>query len=697
MVGFDHGNPLNYIIRGQLALPYHIFHDINNPLYDYDGSSVDRELDERVQKTWNNILERSSLFKNKPKTSKTVAGNRDKIITGEDLKDDGGDVLASLAGDDHEITVTANVDLAENIAVGVGKVAGRQYQTVKSDERSAASAASEFGWKLKEGIDTSNDIELNSVAQTIGASLGSALDEGIRQYQSLVELTAQDLRLMNWHHANMEYANASNVNDLNLAEWDQDNGHEFEGKHCHIIGGYSQVPRGLMLSPEPLDVRLGTTVEQIKYNEGALSDKRPSAEIKCANGVSFDADMVVLTTPLGVLKHGNVKFQPPLPDWKSGAIERMGFGLLNKVVLVYEECFWDKEIDILGFLNSPETSGMYQSDYNACRGRFYLFWNCMKTSGRPVLIALMAGTAAHQAEEANDESLVREATERLAKTFAPRVIPQPSEYIITRWKQDPFARGTYSYVSTTTQQGDYELMARPVGPIVFAGEATCGTHPATVHGAYISGLRAASEVIDSLLGAIHVSQSPLIIKKPQAEKLPAHLKRKPGYVDVWEPILTKEQADPWYGNLKVSREVEDYEARIQVAINQAIGPRPVKPGNQKMNPYLMYTKDKWAECKAALEAQKATRTGNDNAKVSKDEIRNQLGLDWRNVADDIKQPYMERCREGKELMSKLMATYHKEAAEWDVKAKDTKTQFMKEHIPPAAYNPARKGRSMNGS
>jgi Flavin containing amine oxidoreductase len=38
-----------------------------------------------------------------------------------------------------------------------------------------------------------------------------------------------------------------------------------------------------------------------------------------------------VTVPLGVLKAGSIRFQPPLPPRKQDAIARMGFGILNKV------------------------------------------------------------------------------------------------------------------------------------------------------------------------------------------------------------------------------------------------------------------------------------------------------------------------------------------------------------------------------
>lgn len=52
---------------------------------------------------------------------------------------------------------------------------------------------------------------------------------------------------------------------------------------------------------------------------------------------TFKADAVLCSLPLGVLKQNSppaIHFNPSLPDWKSGAIERMGFGNLNKVWII---------------------------------------------------------------------------------------------------------------------------------------------------------------------------------------------------------------------------------------------------------------------------------------------------------------------------------------------------------------------------
>ena len=47
----------------------------------------------------------------------------------------------------------------------------------------------------------------------------------------------------------------------------------------------------------------------------------------------YKCDAVLCTLPLGVMKQQPpaVQFMPSLPEWKTAAIQRMGFGNLNKV------------------------------------------------------------------------------------------------------------------------------------------------------------------------------------------------------------------------------------------------------------------------------------------------------------------------------------------------------------------------------
>ena len=91
------------------------------------------------------------------------------------------------------------------------------------------------------------------------------------------------------------------------------------------------MPRGLMNVPTKLDVRFDQIVDSIHYNDEDYRRDEYTTKVVCTNGEVIEADEVVLTVPLGILKANTIDFDPPLPSWKHGAIERMGFGLLNKV------------------------------------------------------------------------------------------------------------------------------------------------------------------------------------------------------------------------------------------------------------------------------------------------------------------------------------------------------------------------------
>ncbi len=77
-----------------------------------------------------------------------------------------------------------------------------------------------------------------------------------------------------------------------------------------------------------------------------------------------------------------------------------------------------------------------------------------------------------------------------------RAIPHPDAWLITRWRNDPFARGSYSYVPVGATPEDFDALAAPVADrLFFAGEATHRRCYATVHGAYLTGQREAERIL----------------------------------------------------------------------------------------------------------------------------------------------------------------------------------------------------------
>lgn len=99
-----------------------------------------------------------------------------------------------------------------------------------------------------------------------------------------------------------------------------------------------------MALAEGLDIKLNTAVRKCNYSATGVELVVSNAKNN-TNQQTLKADAVLCTLPLGVLKEcikGNglncVQFSPSLPEWKSSAVQRMGFGNLNKVCL----CFFSK-------------------------------------------------------------------------------------------------------------------------------------------------------------------------------------------------------------------------------------------------------------------------------------------------------------------------------------------------------------------
>ena len=110
-----------------------------------------------------------------------------------------------------------------------------------------------------------------------------------------------------------------------------------------------------------------------------------------------------------------------------------------------------------------------------------------------VSVAAALGLSSVGASCSSESSSVALASEAAAES---RSVPDPIDYVITRWRKDRFARGSYSFLAIDAKPEDREVIAQPTGGrLFFAGEATHSDFPATVHGALLSGQRAAAEII----------------------------------------------------------------------------------------------------------------------------------------------------------------------------------------------------------
>jgi monoamine oxidase len=225
---------------------------------------------------------------------------------------------------------------------------------------------------------------------------------------------------------------------------------------------------------EGLEIYRGAIVREIGYATKCVRVSTDTAD--------FEADAVIVTLPLGVLKSGAVRFDPPLPDRKLQAIAHLGMGALTKVVLTFESPFWPLNQYVFGYLSS---------DIRKTPASIINMW---KTHRKPVLVMVVGGDQGRMIEHWSNDAVSMWAMRVLTDVFGPAV-PPPNKVRVTAWNSDPFAQGAYSYIALGATPDDIDALAAPVGErLLFAGEATIRTHWACMHSAYVSGLREAARL-----------------------------------------------------------------------------------------------------------------------------------------------------------------------------------------------------------
>jgi monoamine oxidase len=306
----------------------------------------------------------------------------------------------------------------------------------------------------------------------VGASSQASIEEGI----------AQAL-----HDANLVRGRARDAGEIVHRLTEADHGasadevaftavgalHEFSGDDVVFPEGMGRLTEYLA---QGLDVRPGHVVQSVSHDGRGVTVRAAAPH----GPVTLTADRVLVTLPLGVLKAGQVAFEPALPEDKLDAVRKLGSGRLDKLFLLFDEVFWG-DAEVIVNLGTEE-------------GTWFHWYAGQRVMGAPVLATRNGGGAARFLARMGDEEVVEHAMASLRAMF--RKAPDPLDHYLTHWSDDPFARGSFSYTAVGSGDTDRLALGRPVDDrLFFAGEATEIEHAATVHGALLSGRREADRVL----------------------------------------------------------------------------------------------------------------------------------------------------------------------------------------------------------
>lgn len=289
----------------------------------------------------------------------------------------------------------------------------------------------------------------------------------LKEWRSLAE--EQRKILVHFLNVTVEHELSGSLNELSALN--PDDADEFSGEDLLLHGGYDQIFQNLS---KGLAIKLNTAVQKIDY--GA-----PGISIVTNQGV-FMSDKLLVTVPIGVLKSGAISFDPPLPESKQQSIAALGSGLLEKLYLKFPHLFWDQDIELINWVSEEH-------------GRWNEWLNLAYYTQQPVLLGFNAADYARRIASMEEKDVVADAMEMLQHIYG-QGIPQPTGWQLSKWHQDPFALGSYSFNAVGVSRETRMILSENIEErIYFAGEATSLDYPATVHGAYLSGVDVAKLMV----------------------------------------------------------------------------------------------------------------------------------------------------------------------------------------------------------
>ncbi|MCC6616900.1 MAG: FAD-dependent oxidoreductase [Anaerolineae bacterium] len=296
-------------------------------------------------------------------------------------------------------------------------------------------------------------------------------DESLETYLRRIGFTEAQLDYTQRSFANAACETLAHLSARSCADEWEDYG---TGMSDHrVLDGYNHIHGYLA---DGLNIRLNVPVARIDWGVGGV-------RVQAVDGTIFEGDSAVITLPVGVLRDGAVRFTPDIPDEKRAALEGLSMGPAIKLIFMFDQPVLPNGIGALYSAGCPP-----------------MWWS--PSFGRDtdvqVITAFATGDYARELEALGEDGALDTALQVLRDELdCPDIQPVAARWI--NWTADPYSLGGYSVATPGAHEARLAL-AQPTPPLFWAGEATVkNAWAATVHGALISGQRAADQVQQFLL------------------------------------------------------------------------------------------------------------------------------------------------------------------------------------------------------
>ncbi len=235
-----------------------------------------------------------------------------------------------------------------------------------------------------------------------------------------------------------------------------------------VRDGYGALIRRLSAG---LPIRLSTPVTRIALGPRGCAVETPAG--------TLEPKAVIVAVSVNVLNSGIIGFEPALPAELASALEDVPCGSYEKIVIAFEgNPFADFEAEFCDILDPPGSHPMNIE---------------VAPFGRPIAIGHVAGDYARELGVAGQAALIDVLKEKLVSAFGGGIVRHISRTATTTWGSDPYIRGGYAYALAGKAASRDVMIQADVSPIFLAGEAFHPTWGATAHGAYLTGLDAATK------------------------------------------------------------------------------------------------------------------------------------------------------------------------------------------------------------